>query len=295
MTATVQAAPAHGVQRITASGSAAKPSILDQFSLKGKAGIVAGGAGALGLESALALVEAGATVYVIDIAPAEKLRDEFKACQAFASEIGGKLHYVQGDITDSAFNERFCAEVADAEGRFDFCVLANGWLHPDTDILELTEEVWEKTQKINVTGTFLLAQAAAKQMKRFSSGGSILVYASIAGIRIQRRAPNLHHSWAAYAASKAATHQLTRNLAVELAKDHIRVNSLSPGQFWTPMTNAMLETRPELFQHWSQNNNPMGRLGRTDEVRGATVYLCSSASSYVTGIDHVVDGGMVLW
>lgn len=80
----------------------------------------------------------------------------------------------------------------------------------------------------------LLSQAAAKEMKKFGNGGSLLLYASIAGIRVQRAAPNKHHSWAAYAASKAACHQLTRNLAVELAKDRIRVNSISPGQFWTP-------------------------------------------------------------
>jgi NAD(P)-dependent dehydrogenase (short-subunit alcohol dehydrogenase family) len=81
---------------------------------------------------------------------------------------------------------------------------------------------------------FLLAQAAAKQMKQSGRGGSIVIYASISGIRTQRSAPNVHHCWGAYNASKAATHQLTRTFATEVAKDKIRCNSISPGQFKTP-------------------------------------------------------------
>ncbi|KAI5480093.1 hypothetical protein MNV49_001753 [Pseudohyphozyma bogoriensis] len=284
---------ANGVSRVLSGATTS--SLFDQFSLKGKVALVAGGAGALGLESAVALVEAGAVVYVLDIAAPENLKDDFKACQAFATKIGSVLHYVQGDITNTASVQKICQAIAAKEGKFDLCVLANGWLHADTPILDLTEEVWEKTQKINATGTFILAQAAAREMKKCGNGGSIVIYASIAGIRTQRSSPNTPHSWGAYAASKATTHQLTRQLAIELAKDRIRVNSISPGQFWTAMTNAMLDTNPALYNHWSQNNNPMGRLGRTDEVRGAVVYFCSSLSSYVTGTDMIIDGGMVLW
>ncbi|GAA5912634.1 hypothetical protein JCM6882_004696 [Rhodosporidiobolus microsporus] len=285
--------PTDGLQRL--KDGATTPSILEQFSLKGQVGIVAGGAGALGLESALAVLEAGAVVYVVDIVSPDSLKDDFKLVQSFAAKTGFKLEYRQGDICSTEYVKSLVDEVAQAEKRLDFCILANGFLHSEAPILDLTEETWEKTMKINTTGTFLLAQAAAKQMKAFGRPGSIVIYASISGIRVQRQAPNQHHSWAAYASSKAAAHQLTRNLACELAKDRIRVNSISPGQFWTPMTNTMLTTNPGLYNHWSQNNNPMGRLGRTDEVRGAVVYLCAPISSYVTGIDHIIDGGMVLW
>ncbi|GAA5865226.1 hypothetical protein JCM8547_008322 [Rhodosporidiobolus lusitaniae] len=285
--------PTDGLQRL--KNGATTPSIASQFSLDGKVGIVAGGAGALGLESALAVLEAGANIYVVDIVAPESLKDDFKLVQSFAKQNGRKLEYRRGNICSEAYVKSLVQEVAEKEQRLDFCVLANGWLHPEAPILDLPEETWEKTMKINTTGCFLLAQAVAKQMKDFGTPGSIVIYASISGIRIQRQAPNQHHSWAAYAASKAAAHQLTRNFACELAKDRIRCNSISPGQFWTPMTNTMLTTNPGLYNHWSQNNNPMGRLGRTDEIRGAVVYLCSQASSYVTGIDHIVDGGMVLW
>ncbi|GAA6013744.1 hypothetical protein JCM10207_008177 [Rhodosporidiobolus poonsookiae] len=286
-------APTDGLQRL--KNGAMTPSIFDQFSLKGQCGIVAGGAGALGLESTLAVLEAGATVYVVDIVPPENLKDDFKLVRSFAAQNNLKLEYRQGDVCSAGYASALVSEVADAEKRLDFCILANGFLHSEAPILDLAEETWDKTMRINTTGVFLLAQAVAKQMKAFGRPGSIVIYASISGIRVQRQAPNQHHSWAAYASSKAAAHQLTRNFACELAKDRIRVNSISPGQFWTPMTNTMLTTNPGLYNHWSQNNNPMGRLGRTDEIRGAVVYLCAPISSYVTGTDHIVDGGMVLW
>ncbi|KAI5480087.1 hypothetical protein MNV49_001747 [Pseudohyphozyma bogoriensis] len=302
-----------GVPRIL--GGATTASIADQFSLKGMVGLVAGGAGALGLESVMAMVEAGARVYAMDIVAPEKLSDEFKTCQAFAEKVGTVLEYVQGDITDTEFMQQICKTVGDKEGRFDLCVLANGWLHKDTPVLDLPVEVWEKSQRINATGTFVLAQAAAREMKARGNGGSIVIYASLAGIRVQKSSPSTHHSWAGYAASKATTQQITRQLAMELAKENIRVNSISPGQIRTPICASMLDADPVLEKHWTENNNPFHRLGRPDEMRGAVVFLCSPAASCeyqlftmehqpadvkflstdVTGIDLVVDGGMLLW
>ena len=126
-------------------------------------------------------------------------------------------------------------------------------------------------------------------MARWQNGGSILLYSSIAGDSVQKKSPNEFHAWSAYATAKGAVHQLTRSMAVELAKMKIRVNSISPGQLWTPsvviilllsvmiglssMSGQYLEGNPALQKHWSENNNPMGRLGRTDEVRGATVTM----------------------
>ncbi|KAJ3512953.1 hypothetical protein NLJ89_g3221 [Agrocybe chaxingu] len=126
-------------------------------------------------------------------------------------------------------------------------------------------------------------------MKKFGNGGSIVLVASMSG-----SITNRGHKWVAYNASKAAVLQMARSMACELARDAIRVNSLSPGYMYTNMSAAELETTPQLLDQWSELT-PMGRIGRPDELRGVVTWLASDASSYCTGSDILVAGGHQAW
>lgn len=153
--------------------------------------------------------------------------------------------------------------------------------------IEMTPEQWRRTIDINTTGSFLCAQAAAKQMQHQGTGGSIVFTASISGHRV-----NFPQSQAAYNVSKAAVIAMKDSLAAEWARYGIRVNSISPGYMDTVLNEgAGLE---EARSIWA-SRNPMGRMGAVGELDGVVVLLCSRAGSYINGADFVVDGGATVF
>jgi len=142
---------------------------------------------------------------------------------------------------------------------------------------------------VNAAGVLYTAQAAGRQMERFGNGGSIILIASMSG-----SITNRDHAWVSYNSSKSAVLQMARSMACELGKKRIRVNTLSPGHIYTEMTAQYLDAQPHLLDKWS-DLNPMGRIGRPDELRGVIAWLASDASTFCTGSDILVSGGHHSW
>jgi len=285
-------APRAGVDAALA-GSPSARTALALFSLAGRVALVTGGHRGIGLEMALALAEAGAVVYCLDL-PAQPDNDWLKV-QNFASELPepqgqkkGRLEYISGDVTDQKAMWATVESIVDREGRIDICMANAGILH-GAECLEYPAEDFRKVLDINVSGVLFTAQAAGRQMERLGIPGSIILTASMSGT-----ITNQNQHWVAYNTSKSAVLQMARSLACELAPKGIRVNSISPGYIFTRMTGDFLEDTPGLEAQLSAQN-PMGRFGRPDELRGVTLWLASDASTFCTGTDIKVDGGQCAW
>ncbi|HJQ74590.1 MAG TPA: SDR family oxidoreductase [Gaiellaceae bacterium] len=186
------------------------------------------------------------------------------------------IHWIWGSIADPEVPERLVAETVEKLGRLD-ALVNNAGLSTAKPFLELTVEDFDLTFDVDVRGSFLSAQAAARRMKE-QGGGSIVNITSV-----HEHIPR--PSFAVYAAAKAALGMLSRNLALELAEHGIRVNSVAPGVIATPRNEADAERLdPEV---------PLGRPGKPEEVAALVAWLCSGEATYVTGASYVIDGGMI--
>ena len=187
-----------------------------------------------------------------------------------------RIHWIWGSIADPAVPERLVAETVHALGRLD-ALVNNAGLSTAKPFLELTVDDFDLTFDVDVRGSFLAAQAAARRMME-QGGGSIVNITSV-----HEHIPR--PSFAVYAAAKAALGMLSRNLALELAEFGIRVNSVAPGVIATPRNEADAERlNPEV---------PLGRPGKPEEVAALVAWLCSKEATYVTGSSYVIDGGMI--
>ncbi|KAI5778875.1 short chain dehydrogenase/oxidoreductase-like protein [Geopyxis carbonaria] len=258
---------------------------LRDFDLTGKVIVVTGGGRGLGYTQAEALLDAGATVYALDILDAPI--PEFTAC---AEKHHGRLHYSKLDVRDEAAVRSTIHTIASTNNRLDGLIAAAGILE-EVDALKYSSAQFSKILDINVTGVFLSAQACAAEMIRLGnpSGGTICLIASISAT-IANRGLRM----TAYNTSKAAVQQMGRNLASEWGVHNIRVNTLSPGYIMTQMVEKLFETFPERDAEWSAQNM-LGRISRPEEYRGVAVFLMSDASTFMTGSDIIVDGGHCAW
>lgn len=252
-------------------------SILDKFSLVGKVAFVTGGARGIGKSVSIAFAEAGADVAIVDI-------DIFSATNT-ATEISEKTGRhciaISCDVTKQNQVDDMVSKVIQAYGHLDiaFC---NAGICINAPAEDMLLEQWEKVISINLTGVFLTAQAAGRQMI-LQGYGTIINTASMSAHIV-----NIPQPQCAYNASKAGVIQLTKSLAIEWADKNVRVNSISPGYIGTELILDS-PTLKSLIKEW-ERMSPLHRLGRPDELQAICVYLASDASSFTTGADFIVDG-----
>jgi NAD(P)-dependent dehydrogenase (short-subunit alcohol dehydrogenase family) len=192
-------------------------------------------------------------------------------------ELHGEIAWVYGDLTDPQVPEQLVADTVAKLGRIDVLV-NNAGLVTAKPILDLTAADFDLTFAVDVRASFLLAQAAARRMRDQGTGGSIV---NITSVHEHIPRPN----FSIYAAAKAALGMLTKGLALELADENIRVNSVAPGVIATARNAADAE---EL-----NSEVPLGRPGKPEEVAGLVAWLCSDEAAYVTGSSYIIDGGMI--
>lgn len=247
------------------------------FDIAGRVAVVTGGTSGLGRAIALGMARAGARVFA-GSRDAGKVSDTRAALQAISPESDA----LALDVADPGSVEAAYGEILSRTGRVDIVVNAAGITHR-APALEMALEDWERVLRVNLTGTFLSCQAAARAMKE-QGGGAIVNIASLASFRGFSLV-------AAYGASKAGVAELTQTLALEWAPYGIRVNAIAPGVFPTPLNRALIEGTPR--GRWFLHHTPANRFGDAEELVGTAIYLCSPAASYVTGETVAVDGGFL--
>lgn len=266
------------------------------FSLSGKTAVVTGGAGFLGKHFCRGLVEAGASVVIVDINPA--------SVDAIQSEINarwpGRALGVVADITEPDEATRIVKRAVEQFGAVDILLNNAAGKGPNLETYfapfeEYSLDQWRTVMAINIDAMFLMAQAVGRQMLKQDRGGSIIQTSSAYGImgpdnRIYEGSWYLNrriNTPAVYSTSKAAVVGLTKFLATYWAEKGIRVNALVPG--------GTESGQNEIFQQRYGARIPLGRMANAPEIVGAVLYLASDAASYVTGHCLVVDGGLNAW
>jgi NAD(P)-dependent dehydrogenase (short-subunit alcohol dehydrogenase family) len=252
--------------------------VRDLFDLSGRVALVTGGGSGIGRQMAEALAELGADVVLCARRP--------ERCEEAAAELaalGVRAVGLRCDVTDKLEVDELVTRIVRELGRIDIVVNNAGtsWGAPAVDH---PLEAWNKVISVNLTGVFLVSQAAARAMIERGSGGKIVNVASTAAFGALP--PELMDA-VAYTASKGGVLSLTRDLAVKWARHGILVNALAPGWFPSEMSQALLERRAEGLLA----EIPLGRFGGPDDLKGAVAFLASAASGFVTGQVVVVDGG----
>lgn len=237
--------------------------------------VVTGGSRGIGLTVARALAAESAQVFILSVN-----RERGEAAAEGIRKEGGPASFIPADVTDRAQVRRAFAEIEEERGGIDLLV-NNAGAHEAAPFCEETEELWDRMYRVNVLGTVLPSQEAVRLMKPMRSG-AIVNIASKAGVVGEP-------GHAAYSASKGAVIALTRAMAVELGAFGIRVNAVCPGPVVTDMLLANMPDRKD--QEKLAAEAPLGRIGRTEDIAGAVLYLASPESSWCTGQMLSVDGG----
>ncbi len=255
------------------------PSIQELFALTGRVAIVTGASRGLGEEMAEGLAEAGAALMICArrqqwLTPTlERLRG-----------LGFRVEGVIADVSNPADVQAVVDKTMATYGRIDILV-NNAGISWGAQPEDMPFDKWQKVIDINLTGAFLFAQAAGREMLK-RQYGRIINIASIAGLHAAVHGPH----YAAYAASKAGLMGLTRELAASWGRQNIRVNGIAPGFFRSRLVDPVLP----LAEPSIKATSPIPRIGAEGELKGVCVFLASDASNYITGQTIVVDGGRTI-
>jgi NAD(P)-dependent dehydrogenase (short-subunit alcohol dehydrogenase family) len=258
---------------------------ISQFSLKGKIAVITGGGRGIGQAIAFAFAKAGAKVVVTS----RKAQD----LEATANEIkafGGDAFPLPAHLGKIDEIKRMVGTVVEKFGRIDILVNNAGASPAMGSVLECDERLWDKLMDINLKGAYFVNQAVANIMVK-QGGGKIINIASVDG-------HNPEPGLSIYSISKAGMRMLTKAFASELLRYNIQVNTISPGPISTKMMNSHWDLLPpeeaQKVKEAVEKALPSGRIGNPDEIAGAALYLASDASSYTTGSEILIDGGLLL-
>jgi NAD(P)-dependent dehydrogenase (short-subunit alcohol dehydrogenase family) len=243
--------------------------------LDGKIAVITGGSSGIGLAAARKFVEEGAYVFITGRRQSEL--DKAKA------EIGRNVTAVQGDVADLADLDRLYKTVKDEKGAVNIVVASAGFVERVLTA-DATPAHFDKTFGINARGLYFTVQKAIPLLRK---GGSVVLVSS--GLHLKGLPEH-----GTYSATKAAVRSFSRTFAAELKDRGVRVNTLSPGAIDTPIIDSQFKTREEAdgARAFFANFTPLGRIGRSEEMAAAVLFLASDDSSYSTGIDLVADGGI---
>jgi len=243
--------------------------------LQDKVALITGGGSGIGRQSALLFAKEGAKVVVVDL-------DE-KSGRETASMIKDAI-FVRADVSSARDSQQMVESAEKAFGKLN--VLFNNagiMLSKDDDAISTEEAVWDQTLDVNAKGVFLGCKYGIPALRR-AGGGSIINTASFVA-RLGAATPQI-----AYTASKGAVLSMTRELAIIHAREKIRVNALCPGPLKTELLMKFLNTEAKLNRRLV--HLPMGRFGEAEEIARAALFLASDESSYITGSEFMVDGGL---
>ncbi|TDN38962.1 SDR family oxidoreductase [Hymenobacter sp. UV11] len=243
--------------------------------LTGKIALITGGTAGIGLATAQRFVAEGAYVFITGRRQAE--------LDAAVQQLGNQAFGVQGDVSSLADLDRVMATIKEQKGRLDV-VFANAGIAEFLPVDAITEDHYDRQFDINVKGIVFTVQ---KALPLLPNGAAIIVMSSIVGSKG-------FGGDSIYSATKAAIRSLARTWTSDLKARKIRVNAISPGPIETPGLNSLAGTPEQAAQFKAQmvRGVPLGRLGEADEIAKAVVFLASNDSSYVTGAELFVDGGM---
>lgn len=246
------------------------------FDFSGRVAVVTGAGGGMGQQIANMILNAGGSVIMIDLKPEP-------------DDLGGtadKRLYVQGDVTDHVFVDATIAESVNRFGRIDYLANVAGvlWFDRDASLLNMDMDVWDRVFDINLKSMVHMARSTVPHMRK-TGGGAMVHFSTTQCLRGDPKPQD------AYSTAKAGVGALSKSLAMQLAADNIRSNAIYPGLTLTPLQDR-----------WDTNEKiddvgrsvPLGRIGTPQELASAAVFLLSDGASYITGIDLVVDGGLLL-
>lgn len=253
--------------------------VLEKFRMDGKKGFITGAGQGIGRALADGFAEAGAEFAVVDI----HLENARAVARALSETYGSRILAVHCDVTSDQSVADMARQVVEAYGTIDFAI-NNAGIVNFFPVEEVRMEDWKQVFEVNLFGVFRTAQAAARVMIAQGKQGTIVNMASMSA-----RIINVPQTTSSYCTSKAAVVQLTKSMAVELAKYGIRVNCVSPGY----ISNELNDNFSDATRGWIEAT-PQKRMGKAEELCGAYLFLASDASTYATGTELVIDGGYTL-
>ncbi len=246
------------------------------FGLDDRIALVTGAYRGLGLAMARGLAEAGATVILSGRKP-----DELTAAVRTLTEAGHRASASIFDVTDRAAARAAIADIETRHGRLDI-IVNNAGIQRRHPMEDFPEDEWDAIIATNLTAPFMVSQAALPGMIARKRGKIIHIASLMSELGRSTVVP--------YTAAKGGVRQLTRGMAVELARHNIQVNAIAPGYFATEMNRTLMDNAE--FDAWVCQRTPAGRWGQPAEIAGLAVFLASSASDYMTGQLLMIDGGM---